>query len=269
MNQLKNNNDIDIINIRAKPNYFKIAKFIYDIKPFKSENGFFFLVTQYPIRPINMNIIYKINYNNLNYINNNFSEGLLISLRDKKKEILIEKENNNCYLYNKRFLYFINKIYKGQNDLVDDNKDKMEIEEINNNNIDETMENKNDDIMNVNSIEYKKKEKESLMENDKIKSELILFFRKKLKKSTNPDDYLNNKNYKCEFCEEVFKEYNKESMFYKCVNNDISFSCCITFKPINDNFLWCNYCNLFYSEEIKIYYCIVCERILAKLDFLS
>ena len=268
LNQLKNNNNIDIINIKTKPKYFKIMKFIYDIKPFQSENGFFFLATQYPIRPINMNIIYKINYTYLISINNNFSEGLLISLRNKKKEIIIEKENNNYYLYNKRFEYFMNKIYKGQNCLIDTGPDKMEIEEIDNN-IDKEEENKNDDIMNVSSAEYKKNEQESLLENNKIKKELILFFKKKSIKLYDDLNYLNNKKYKCEFCEEVFKEYDKENFFYKCINNHITFSCCITFKPINENFLWCSYCNLFYSEEIKLFYCIVCDRILAKLDSLS
>ena len=40
---------------------------------------------------------------------------------------------------------------------------------------------------------------------------------------------------------------------YKCNSNDITFSCCLTNKPINDNFLWCSYCNLFYSNQIYNY----------------
>ena len=271
LNSLKNNNNLDIIDIKTKPKYFKIAKFIYDIKPFQSENGFLLLSTQYPVRPINMNIIYKINYNNLKYIDNNFSEGLLISLRNNNKEMLIEKENNNYYLYNKRLEFFINKIFKGQNHLFDDNLDKMETEEINTNNIEEEGENKNDDIMNVNSVEYKKAEQESLLENNKIKNELILYFKEKLKSSMKIDDYLiylNNKKYKCEFCEGEFKEYDKEKMIYKCNNNDVTFSCCITSEPINDNFLWCSYCNLFYSNHINLFYCIICDKILSKLDSL-
>ena len=263
LNNLKNNNNnIEHITIKEKSKDFKIAKFIYDIKPFQSENGFFLLVTQYPIRPINMNIIYKINYSNLTPTNNNFSEGLIIYLRHKT--INIEKESNNYYLYNKRFEFFINKIYKGQN-----NEDKMEIEEKQNNY--EESEYKNDDLMNINSIEFKKKEKESLLEINKIKNELILFFKKKAKNSIKIDDYLNylnNNEYKCEFCKEQFKEYDKDKLFYKCKNNDITFSCCITSSPINDNFLWCSYCNLFYSDKIRYYYCIICDKILSKLDSL-
>ena len=57
-------------------------------------------------------------------------------------------------------------------------------------------------------------------------------------------------------------------LFYKCKNNDITFSCCITSSPINDNFLWCSYCNLFYSDKIRYYYCIICDKILSKLDSL-
>ena len=270
LNQLKNNKDIEIINIKEKPKYFKISKFIYDIKPFQSENGFFLLVTQYPIRPINMNIIYKINYSHLTPIDNNFSEGLMITLRFNKKDSILSKENNNYYLYDKRMEFFINKIYKGQSDLIDDNN-KMEIEKENNNNIDEEGENKNNDIMEVNSDKYKKKEKESLLEIDKIKNDLISFFKQKYQKSVKINEYLNylnNKEYQCEFCGEMFQEYDKEKLFYTCNNKDITFSCCITFRPINDNFFWCSYCHLFYSDKISLFYCIVCDRILSKLDSL-
>ena len=270
LDQLKNNEKIETITIKEKPKYFKISKFIYDIKPFQSENGFFFLVTQYPMRPINMNILYKINYSNLKPINDNFVEGLLISLRQKQKEINIEKENKNNYLYNKRFEFFINKIYKGQSNLIDNIDNKMVIEK-KDNNIDEENENKNDDLMNVNSDEYIKSEKQSLIEINKIKKELISYFKKQLEKVIKTDDYLiylKNQEYKCEFCKELFKEYDKENMFYKCINNDITFSCCISYRPINDNFFWCSYCNLFYSEKIKIFYCVVCDRILSKLDSL-
>ena len=274
ISQLKNNNKIEEIKIKEKPKYFKIAKFIYDIKPFKSENGFFLLVTQYPVRPINMNIIYKINYSNIIPIKDYFSEGLIIYLRYKnKKEMIINKENNKYYLYNKRYEYFINKIYKGQNDLIEKNIDKMELEDKKiNNNMNEQEENKNEDLMEVNSIKYKEKEKESLIENDKIKKELILFYQKKFEKSIKINEeyffYLNNEKYKCEFCKQVFKEYDKEKMFYKCNNNEITFSCCVSFKPINDNFFWCSYCNLFYSNEIKLFYCLMCDKILSKLDSL-
>ena len=270
LEKLKNNENIETIIIKEKPKYFKISKFIYDIKPFQSGNGFFFLVTQYPMRPINMNILYKINYSNLKPINDNFVEGLLISLRQKQKEINIEKENKNYYLYNKRFEFFINKIYKGQSNLIDNIDNKMVIEK-KDNNIDEENENKNDDLMNVNSDEYNKCEKQSLIEINKIKKELISYFKKQLEKVIKTDDYLiylKNQEYKCEFCKELFKEYDKENMFYKCINNDITFSCCISYRPINDNFFWCSYCNLFYSEKIKIFYCVVCDRILSKLDSL-
>ena len=270
LEKLKNNENIETIIIKEKPKYFKISKFIYDIKPFQSENGFFFLVTQYPMRPINMNILYKINYSNLKPINDNFVEGLLISLRQKQKEINIEKENKNYYLYNKRFEFFINKIYKGQSNLIDNIDNKMVIEK-KDNNIDEENENKNDDLMNVNSDEYNKSEKQSLIEINKIKKELISYFKKQLEKVIKTDDYLiylKNQEYKCEFCKELYKEYDKENMFYKCINNDITFSCCISYRPINDNFFWCSYCNLFYSEKIKIFYCVVCDRILSKLDSL-
>ena len=273
LEELKSNEDIKTITIKEKPKYFKIAKFIYDIKPFESENGFFILVTQYPVRPINMNIIYKINYTYLNPIDDNFVEGLLISLRNKQKEINVEKENKNYYLYNKRFDFFINKIYKGQNNLIDNinNENKMIIEKMDSDNLDDEDENKNDDLMNVNSDEYKKCEIQSLNKINEIKKELILYFKKQFEKNTKANDYLtylNNKEFKCEFCQELFKEYDKENMFYKCINNDITFSCCISYRPINDNFFWCSYCHLFYSEKIKIFYCVVCDRILSNLDSL-
>ena len=270
LNKLKNNKNIEEIEIKEKPKYFRIAKFIYDIKPFQSENGFFLLVTQYPVRPINMNIIYKIINTNIIPIKNNFSEILILSLRNSQKEPIINKESNNFYLYNKRYEYFINKIYKGQNHLLINKKDEMEIEEIHDdNNIEEDIKGKNDDLMNVNCNVYKKGESQSLIENNKIKYDLISFFHKKFEKSIKNDEYLkylNNDKYKCEFCGEVFQNYDKEEMVYKCKNDEITFSCCISFKPINDNFNWCSYCNLFYSEEINIFYCIICDRILTKLD---
>ena len=180
LNQLKKNKKIEIITIKEKTQFFKIGKFIYDITPFQSENGFFLLVTQYPLRPINMNIIYKVHYSNIAPIKYNyFSEGLMLILRYNKKETILDKENKDFYLFNKRYDYFINKIFKGQNNLLEENKDKMEIEEIETNNISETDENKNDDLMKINSALYKEKEKQSLIENEKIKKEMILFFQKK------------------------------------------------------------------------------------------
>ena len=270
LNQLKKNKKIEVITIKEKTQFFKIAKFIYDITPFQSENGFFLLVTQYPLRPINMNIIYKVHYSNITPIKYNyFSEGLMLILRYNKKETILDKENKDFYLFNKRYDYFINKIFKGQNNLLEENKDKMEIEEIDTNNISETDENKNDDLMKINSALYKEKEKQSLIENEKIKKEMILFFQKKFENEKNNEmKYINNEKYKCEFCGEKFKEFDKEKMWYKCNNDEITFSCCLTCKPINDDFFWCSYCDLFYSNEINNYYCIICGKILSKLDYM-
>ena len=271
LNELKSNKKIETITIKENTKFFKIAKFIYDITPFQSENGFFLLVTQYPLRPINMNIIYKVNYTNITPIKNNyFSEGLILSLRYNKKETILAKENKDYYLFNKRYEYFINKIFKGQTNLLEDNKDKMDLEETGMNNPNVNDENKNDDLLQINSELYKEKEKQSLIENDKIKKELILFFQKKFENSRNNEllyiKYINNNKYKCEFCGEMFKEFDKEKMCYKCMNNEMTFSCCITYQPINDDFFWCSYCNLFYSNDINVFYCIICDKILAKLD---
>jgi len=270
LNQLKKNKKLEVITIKEKTQFFKIGKFIYDITPFQSENGFFLLVTQYPLRPINMNIIYKVHYSNITPIKYNyFSEGLMLILRYNKKEAILDKENKDFYLFNKRYDYFINKIFKGQNNLLEENKDKMEIEEIETNNISEADENKNDDLMKINSALYKEKEKQSLIENESIKRELILFFQKKFENSKNNEiKYINNEKYKCEFCGTKFKEYDKEKMWYKCNNDEITFSCCLTCKPINDDFFWCSYCDLFYSNEINNYYCIICGKILSKLDYM-
>jgi hypothetical protein len=181
LQNMKNNNETDIIKIDEKPKYFKITKFIYDIKPFKSENGFFILITQNPIRPINMNIIYKINYTNLIPIENDFSEGLIIGLRNPRKKVEFINQYNN-FLFNKRYNYFINKIFKGQ---VPGNKDdKMNIEEDSEKssemqeekNDDEDNDNINDDIMNINSEKYKNMEKISIKNNEIIKNEIIDFF---------------------------------------------------------------------------------------------
>ena len=273
LNKLKNNINIEIIDIKEKSKYFKIAKFIYDIKPFQSENGFFLLVTQYPARPINMNIIYKINNKNIISVKNNFSEGLIIGLRyNNYNNNIFDKNSNNYFLFYKRFEYFLNKIYKGQNNLLNE----MDIEEkINNNNInnndDNENENKFDDLMEVNSHKYKEGEKKSEKDNNIIKKDIINFFLKKLEKNIEIDEYkkyLNNKKYQCEFCNKEFINFDKEKMIYKCDNNDITFSCCISYKPINDCFLWCSYCNLFYSDDINIFYCFICDRILSKLDSL-
>ena len=283
LDKIKNNNNQEIVTIDEKPKYFKITKFIYDIKPFQSENGFFILITQNPIRPINMNIIYKINYNHLMKINNNFSEGLILGLRNANQEISFTNQEN-YYIYNKRYIYFINKIFKGQKYLLDnngsnqmeinnedkneenenDNSNDMEEEDINNNYA-------NDDLMDINNEKYKNMEKISIKENEVIKNELIEIYSKKLDKILQQNEYLkylNNEKYKCEFCEEKFVNYDNKERIFLCSNNDITFSCCLTNSPINNSFLWCSYCNLFYSQDLKLYYCIVCDRILNNLDSL-
>jgi len=268
LNKLKNNKKTEIINIKENPKFFKIAKFIYDVTPFQSENGFFILVTQYPLRPINMNIIYKIHNANITSIKSDyFSEGLILSLRYDKKETILDKENSNYFLYKKRYEYFINKIFKGQNGSLEENKDKMEIEEIDKNNMDENDEYKNDDLMKINSALYNEKEKQSSIENDKIKNDIILLFQKKYENfKKNESMFINNDKYKCEFCGEKIKLFDKEKICYKCYNDEMIFACCISNEPINNNFFWCSYCNLFYSNKINIFYCIICEKILSKLD---
>ena len=286
LNKMKNNKNTETITINEKPKFFKITKFIYDIKPFQSENGFFILITQNSIRPINMNIIYKINYNNLIQIKNNFCEDLILGLRNSNQKIEIPNKDNNI-IYNKKYNYFINKIFKGQNPFVnkkdnhkmeieDESKDKSEQngdnESIENEDEDK-FERKNefDDLMNINSDKYKNMEKINIKENNIIKNEIIDIYKKKLDKIiTNKEylKYLNNEKYKCEFCGEKYNHYDNNERIYKCCKNDITFSCCLTSMPINNNFLWCSYCTLFYSCEINLFYCIVCDRILNKLDSL-
>ena len=283
LKKMKNNNNTETITIDEKPKFFKVTKFIYDMKPFQSENGFFILITQNPIRPINMNIIYKINYNQLIPIENNFSEGLILGLRYIKQKIeFINKDNN--YIYNKRYNYFINKIFKGQKPIVSEksDKNKMKIEDDFDDKYEEDEENenineeddddingKNDDLMNINSEKYQNMEKNSIKENNLIKNDLIDYYINKVSKILYEQEYLNylnNDKFKCEFCGEKFINFDKNEKIYKCSNNDITFSCCITKKPINNNFLWCSYCTLFYSQELKLFYCIVCDKILTKLD---
>ena len=280
LKEIKNNKSTETITINEKPKYFKVTKFIYDIKPFESENGFFLLITQNSIRPINMNIIYKINYNHLEPNGNNFSEGLILNLRYiKEKTEFINNDNN--YVFNKRYNYFINKIFKGQKLIMDKSNEnnRMEIDynidykneiEDNDNNIsdeeDEDLEIINDDLMNINSEKYQNMEKISIKDNNIIKNELIDFYSNKLLLKDGYLNYLNNDKYKCEFCGEKFINFDKNERIYKCNSNDITFSCCLTNKPINDNFLWCSYCTLFYSRELKIFYCIVCDKILTNLD---
>ena len=124
----------------------------------------------------------------------------------------------------------------------------------------------NDDLMNINSEKYKNMEKINIKENNIIKNELIYFYSNKLLLKDGYLNYLNDDKYKCEFCGEKFINFDKNERLYKCKNNDITFSCCLTNKPINDSFLWCSYCTLFYSQELKIFYCIVCDKILTNLD---
>ena len=143
----------------------------------------------------------------------------------------------------------------------------MEIEEIDKNNMDENDEYKNDDLMKINSALYNEKEKQSSIENDKIKNDIILLFQKKYENfKKNESMFINNDKYKCEFCGEKIKLFDKEKICYKCYNDEMIFACCISNEPINNNFFWCSYCNLFYSNKINIFYCIICEKILSKLD---
>ena len=118
----------------------------------------------------------------------------------------------------------------------------------------------------INSEKYQNMEKISIKDNNIIKNELIDFYSNKLLLKDGYLNYLNNDKYKCEFCGEKFINFDKNERIYKCNSNDITFSCCLTNKPINDNFLWCSYCALFYSRELKIFYCIICDKILTNLD---
>ena len=278
---IKSNQTTEIISIKETPKYFKITKFIYDIKPFQSENGFFILITQNSIRPINMNIIYKINYDILIPIKDSFSEGLILGLRNPKQNIQFTNEDNS-FIFNKRYNYFKNKIFKGQNPFINKkDKNKMEIDEEqsdineeneeNEENNGEDIENKYeyDDLMKINTEKYKNMENISIKENEDIKNEIIEFYIQNHENNITNEEYLkylNNEQYKCEFCGEKFNNFDKNERFYKCINDDITFSCCFTKMPINNNFLWCSYCRLFYSNELKIYYCIVCDKILNNLD---
>ena len=287
LQNMKNNKNTEIISINETPKFFRITKFIYDIKPFQSENGFFILITQNSIRPINMNIIYKINHSSLTKINDSFSEGLILGLRNPKENIEFINDKNS-FIFNKRYNYFINKIFKGQNPYInkkDRNKNNMDIEEdqsdLNEENEEKEeiendegdIENKyeNDDLMNINSDKYKNMEKISIKENESIKKEIIDFYIKKQEFIFSKEDYLkflDNENYICEFCGEKFKSFEENERIYKCNNDDVTFSCCLSKMPINNDFLWCSYCQLFYSYELNNFYCIVCDKILTTLDTL-
>ena len=161
-------------------------------------------------------------------------------------------------------------------EIEDESKDKSEQNGDNEsieNEDEDNFERKNefDDLMNINSDKYKNMEKINIKENNIIKNEIIDIYKKKLDKIiTNKEylKYLNNEKYKCEFCGEKYNHYDNNERIYKCCKNDITFSCCLTSMPINNNFLWCSYCTLFYSCEINLFYCIVCDRILNKLDSL-
>jgi hypothetical protein len=204
-----------------------------------------------------MNIIYKINYNHLEPNRNNFSEGLILHLRYIKEKIEFINNDNN-YIFNKRYNYFINKIFKGQKLLMDKSNENNEMEidynidyknenedkvyNISDDDEDGDLEIINDDLMNINSEKYQNMEKISIKENNIIKNELIDFYSNKLSLKDGYLNYLNNDKYKCEFCGEKFINFDKNERIYRCNKNDIAFSCCLTNKPINDNFLWCSYC---------------------------
>ena len=151
-----------------------------------------------------------------------------------------------------------------QSDINEENEENEE-------NNGEDIENKYeyDDLMKINTEKYKNMENISIKENEDIKNEIIEFYIQNHENNITNEEYLkylNNEQYKCEFCGEKFNNFDKNERFYKCINDDITFSCCFTKMPINNNFLWCSYCRLFYSNELKIYYCIVCDKILNNLD---
>ena len=236
-------------SVIEKPLYFKITKFIYDIKSFVSENGFFILVTQSPIKPINMNIIYKLNYKHLSKINDNLAESLICSLRTN--EINTISENQKLV---KKLNYYYNKIFKGQTILVNNEK----------NNFTKDDSNEEEEINNILMADNNEKnEKEVFIKNEQIKKDLINFY---VKNKEEYKKYLKNEIYKCEFCNKIFVEYDVEKRVYKCENGDINFSCCISARPIEEDFLWCCNCDLFFSKIENILYCIVCDNMLSNLD---
>ena len=220
----------EYVDITSPKKTLSISKLIYAVIPFHNEFGFYILSTQNPIKLSNVSITYFIP-------DNLISNQTLYTL-------INNNNNNNCTftsLTNSFYTftlceYIIYALRYNPTLISDDDDISLHIKRIN---------------YYITCILNTTNDKSSFI------TSILSYYRF-------PNDqyktYLNNFKYKCDFCNSEYTQYNTVTNIYQCKNEHQSFACCITQTPFHDDFLYCGYCNLFYSNTFKI--CLICQIIL-------
>jgi hypothetical protein len=221
-----------ILNSELNTNIIKAENLITEkINNFKNNN--YNLISEYLIRKLRLPAS---NNDLFEFINKNIDKELLILSNSKIKFSKINKKepNENLNLLRLRLYYYLNRL--------------------------KFKENKYDDykvIKIINSIlEKYGKEENLIFENKEINFKTV-----------------------CEICNDTDLVYNQDELGYICKNDHYFPCCCVTKSPLiclnekgeieNNNFLKCNFCELFYVAE-KITYvkkyktCLVCVNTLNK-----
>lgn len=228
-----NEQQCEYVDITSTKKTLSISKLIYAVIPFQNEFGFYILSTQNPIKLSNVSITY--------FIPDNL-------ITNQTLFTLINNNNNNNAVNNSFYTFtlceYIIYALRYNTTLIpddDSSSSSLHIKRIN---------------YYITCILNTTTDKSSFI------TDMLIHYRTHY--ITQPYDqhktYLNNVNFKCDFCESEYTRYNPVTNIYQCKNEHQSFACCITQTPFNDGFLYCAYCNLFYSNTFKI--CLICQIIL-------
>ena len=228
-----NEQQCECVDVTSTKKTLSISKLIYAVIPFQNEFGFYILSTQNPIKLSNVSITYFIpdnlitNQTLFTLINNNINNNAV---------------NNSFYTFT-LCEYIIYALRYNATLIPDDDGSSSSLH--------------------IKRINYYIT---CILNTTTDKSAFItdILFHYRTHCITQPYEqyktYLNNDNFKCDFCESEYTQYNTATNIYQCKNEHQSFACCVTQRPFHDDFLYCAYCNLFYSNTFKI--CLICQIML-------
>ena len=242
-NNCSNSNEqqqCEYVDVTSNKKTLSISKLIYAVIPFHNEFGFYILSTQNPIKLSNVSITYFIpdnlitNQTLFTLINNNNTSNSC------NTSSLTTSITNSFYTFT-LCEYIIYALRYNPTLIPDNPSSSLHIKRIN---------------YYITYILNTTNDKSSFI------TDILAHYRSH--HMTQPHDqyktYLNNVQFKCDFCESEYTQYNTATNIYQCKNEHQSFACCITQTPFHVGFLYCAYCNLFYSNTFKI--CLICQIIL-------
>ena len=222
----------EYVDVTSNKKTLSISKLIYAVVPFQNEFGFYILSTQNPIKLSNVSITYFIP-------DNLITNQTLFTLINNNNNNSNNNITNSNSFYTFSLCEYIIYALRYNPSLINDDS-SLHVKRINYY-INYILNNTHNGSSSVNGI--------------------LSYYRNQTNQpSDNYKAYLNNSQFKCDFCESEYTHYNHDTNIFVCKSEHQSFACCITQMPFQDDFLYCAYCNLFYSNTFKI--CLICQIIL-------